>query len=305
MNTHRFAAIAAGCLSLALTVAPAIADTTNVGDAAYDAIRLTDDGTITYGDFDIDLRNIYIDHGTRDLQIASRFTYLDATSWTQQLIALDTNNDSVTDYTVLWDSAEGISGVVREYPDGTSSPTCINITTSQSLGVNGSTNVKFPRSCIGNPASVRVHVDVWWIGLSQADTDLYFTDSAPGELLDEPVTFSHPVASSNTGTATSPSAPKVQTKLSAALSKSTVKARAAAPKVTVKATAAGNPAGKVVIADNGKTLKTVSAHAGKKITYTLPRTLKPGRHSIKVTFTPNDTKKYLPTSKTLKLKVTK
>lgn len=285
--------------SLLLLAAPAFAGTTVVGDPDDDAWAVTTSGIIV-GDHDIDLRSVLIDHGTQSLQLVSTFSFTNADSWTDLQASIDTNLDDVADYTVLWSKDYGVAGVL----DAAENVTCSTIGTSEKYGVNGTVTMTIPRTCLGSPRSLAIHVDAFWFGTSQADTDLTFVDSAPGLFIDEPTAFSAPVASSNTGSVTSPQAPAPvpgKTRVTAKLSKKSQTFGKAAAKLTIRV--AGDPAGTVQIADGRKVLKRLPVKAGKSLVFKLPRKLKPGTHRLKVTFTPADKTSFAGSSQTVKLRV--
>jgi hypothetical protein len=290
-------------LSLALAVAPAFATVTDVPDADDDAFVVTDAG-VSVGDYDIDLRNVRIDHGTKYLRLTSTFSYTVAESWTDFTAWFDTDHDGVADYEALWSQGDDVAGVVRV--DGNAEPvavTCASIDHSQTLGANGAVVLNLPRTCLGNAASVAVHVDVFWFGTNTSGDGLSFVDSAPGLLIDEPMTFSGPVASSNTGTATSPLPPRSRTKVVASLSKAKVVRGKRPPTLRVTVAGAGGPSGTARVADGAKVLRTLRIAPNRTVSLRLPKTLKVGTHRIKVTFTPTDEARFTTSSRTLKLVV--
>lgn len=292
---------AAIVISTVLLAGSAGAATHNFSDDVFDAWGFTDYSS-QFGDFDIDLTRVDVDHGTRDLNLTARFTRLVPDSWTHFRALLDTNQDGFTDYTILWGREQGTAFVMDE----DELYVCDVKNTTERLGAGGSLAVTVSRSCIGNPATVAVHVDAMWMGYNEDWDDLYFVDSAPGEFVEDWTTFSAPVRSSNTGSATSPQAPKPvakKTSVSAKLSSKTFVLGSKAPKLTVKPKGSGNPKGRVKITVKGKTVKNVSTRAGKKVTYTFKKNLKPGKHKVKVTFTPSDRKRWKTSSKTVTLTV--
>ncbi len=298
----RTAAVAVG-LALTMTAAPALSATTNLPDPDDDAFVITDDG-VAVGDFDIDLRNVAIDHGTKSVMITAQFSYTNAESWTQFSVSFDTNRDGLRDHVALWSLADGLAGVLEVGPDGSiGDVTCSSIGTSQRFGVNGTVTLTIPRTCLGSPAAVAVHVDVLWSGTSEAGTDLDFVDSAPGTIIDDPMMFSAPVASSNTGTVTSPALPVVKTSIVASLSKRTQKVGGASAVLRVRVVGAGGASGTVKIRDGRKTLRSVAVRAGRPIKYRFPSRLKAGAHRIVVVFAPTDRKKFSPSTRTLRLVV--
>lgn len=287
--------------SLALLAAPAFAGTTVVGDPTDDALAITEAG-LFWGEFDIDLTSVRIDHGTRDLQVVSTFTYTNADSWNVLRVLVDSTLDGVADYTVVWGRDEGVTGVL----DAADNVVCDSVPTAERLGVNGSLTVTVPRSCLGNPASLAVHVDVMWAGYNTSGNELYFLDSAPGDFVDEPPLFSSAVASSNTGTVTSPKPPApapapAKTRVVLKLSKKAQVVGKAPASLRINVT--GNPAGRLEIADGRKVLKRVTVRAGKGASYKLPRKLKPGTHRLKVSFVPSDTVRFSPSTATIRLRV--
>lgn len=294
--------------SVVLVGTSALAATGVVYDPTGDAIILVDD-EIGYGEYDIDLTRIDIDHGTKNLEIVSRFSLLADDSWTLANAEIDTTGDGVADYAVMWLKDEGVAFV----QDAAERITCSSIGTRESLGLDGSLTLNIPRACIGSPARVAVHMDVLWAGLNTSDNDLYFVDSAPGQLVDDWTAFSAPVASSNTGTATSPRlpvpvpdpVPAAKTTIVAKLSKKTHRSGTKPTKVTVSVNAKGSakPAGRVKIQLNGKVVKRAKVKAGKKVVHKLKRTMKPGRYKVKITFAPSDKKRFKKSSKTVTLRV--
>ncbi|MBS4754604.1 hypothetical protein KG112_17490 [Nocardioides sp. zg-ZUI104] len=300
MTLRRWSAASVAGLALALAASPAIAETLDVHDESGDALAITDYG-IAYGDFDIDLRNVRIDHGTRNLQIVSTFTYLDATSWHYYVADVDTNADGVADHRLVWDRDAGFQGVAQvDLAGNATAVTCTTAGGQEKLGVNGTLTFTVPRTCVGSPAQLAVNVTVMWSGQSEADTDLAFVDTAPG-MFGETPTFSAPVRSSNTGTITSPQAPQVRTSISASVAKTKYKAKSKPPKVTFKVP---QTSGSVKIQVDGRTKKTVRVAAGRRYSYQLPR-LKRGAHTVKLTFTPTQGKRYLGSTKTLRVRVVK
>jgi hypothetical protein len=290
-------------LSLALAVAPAFATVTNVPDADDDAFVITDAG-VSVGDYDIDLRNVRIDHGTKSLMLTSTFSYTGADSWTDVTAVLDTNLDGIPDYKALWSQGDDVAGVVQvDANDDVVAVPCTSIGHSQTFGVNGTVVLNIPRTCLGNPASVAVHLDVFWFGTNTSGADLSFVDSAPGLFIDEPMTFSSPVASSNTGTATSPLPPRSQTKVVASLSKAKVVRGKNPPTLKVTVAGAGGPSGTAQVTDGAKVLRTLRIAPNKTVSLRLPKKLKVGTHRIKVAFTPTDKARFTTSSKTLKLVV--
>lgn len=286
-------------LCLSLGAGTAFAGTGVVNDPSMDALAITSSG-VTVGDFDIDLRTVNIDHGTRSLQITSTFTYTDANSWNNLNALIDTNGDGIGDYTVLWSKDGGVAGVL----DAAETVTCTSIGTGEKFGVNGTVTMTIPRTCIGNPASVAVHVDVFWFGTNTSGADLSFVDSAPGLFIDEPALFSARVPSSNTGTATSPQAPApipTKTKVTVKLSKKSQTVGKSPAIIRIRVS--GDPAGQVTVADNGKAVKRLPVKPGKELRFVLPRNLKPGGHRISVTFVPKDKTAYSASSQTVKLRV--
>lgn len=196
--------------SLVLVGTAAIGATGVIHDPVGDAVVVVNDG-LDYGDFDIDLTRIDIDHGTKRLDITAQFTNTVEDSWNLVNAELDTNRDGFTDYTATWVRGYDENGNLEEAAWVTNAYdefTCRSIGTAERLGRNGTLALRIPRSCIGTPRQVAVHVDVMWGGYNTYGDELYFIDSAPGELIDERTTFSAPVLSSNTGTATSPAPPK-------------------------------------------------------------------------------------------------
>lgn len=287
--------------TLALLAVPAFAGTTIVGDPAEDAVAVTEYG-IAFGEYDIDLRSVSIDHGTESLQVVSRFTYTNAESWNNLTLSIDTNLDGVPDYTVLWSKEDGVSGVL----DAAENVTCLSVGTSETYGVNGTVTVTVPRTCLGSPSSLAVHVDVFWFGLNTSGEDLSFVDSAPGMLIDDPMSFSAPVLSSNTGTATSPQLPvpvpaPQKTRVTAKLSKKSQTIGRAPSSLRINVS--GGAVGRVDIADGRKLLKRLPVKAGKTVTFKLPRRLKAGTHRIKVAFVPADARRFTASSQTVKLRV--
>lgn len=294
----RLLAISIGT-SLALLAVPAFAGTTVVSDPAEDALAITD-YQVTVGGYDIDLRSVFIDHGTRSLQIVSTFTYTDADSWNNLRLSIDTNLDGVEDYFVLWAKESGVSGVLNAADE----VTCRSVGTSEKYGVNGTVTVTVPRTCLGSPNRLAVHVDVFWFGLNTWGEDLSFVDSAPGLFIDDPMSYSSPVSSSNTGTVTSPQAPVLvprKTRVMARLTKKTQKIGRAPASLRIKIS--GSATGRVDIADGRKFLKRLSVKAGKAVTFKLPRRLKVGAHRIKVSFVPADKSKFTASSRTVRLRV--
>lgn len=202
MLLKRLARATALATSLVLVAGSAGAATLTFLDDTYDVTMVTD-GTVKYGSYDVDMTSVHVDHGTRTLGIAALFTELVSDSWTYFNVKLDTNSDGVEDYEATWGKESGLAGVF--YPSG--DVVCAVDDTYEELGPDGGLVMMIPRSCLGNPSSVRVHVDVMWSGYNVLDNKLYFVDSAPGDFTDDPVSFSGPVASSNTGTVTSPEVP--------------------------------------------------------------------------------------------------
>lgn len=301
-SRFRTAAIAAG-LALGLAAAPALAEVTDLPDPDQDAVELSIDG-LASGDFEIDLRNVRIDHGTKSIMVTSTFSYLVDDSWTTYSVKFDTDQDGVQDHVALWGLEEDVAGVVQVDAEGNSlGVTCTSIGISRQLGVNGTATLNIPRSCLGNPASVAVNVFVTWEGLDTGYNELYYWDTAPGSILDDPIPFSIPVTSSNTGTVTSPQPPRIQTQVVASLSK-TKQVRGKTPAtLKVRVSGGGGPAGNVKVTDGSRVLRTLSIPAGRTVSYRLPKTLKVGVHRIKVTFTPSSPAKFSGSSKTLQLRV--
>lgn len=306
-----------------MTAAPAAADVYDLPDPDDDAIAITNSG-LSVGDFDIDLRNIRIDHGTTNLAVTSTFSYTNADSWTDLHVQIDTNADRVPDYTALWSKDAGVAGVLRNNPDGTSTVTCTTIGTGEVMGVNGTVTLNIPRTCVGSAASLAIHTDVFWFGYNTSGEELDFVDSAPGLLTDTPISFSVPVAATQAVTVPSPAPPapvpttpttpttppttpelKTATKVAASLTSKTQRlgGTPAQVKVVVKATGS-NPVGKIMVLRGSKSLRSITARANKTYRLAMPKSLVPGLHRIKVKFTPADSSRYLgSTSKVLKLRV--
>ncbi|WP_170867092.1 Ig-like domain repeat protein [Nocardioides lianchengensis] len=232
----------------------------------------------------------------------STFSYTNADSWTVLRASVDTNSDGVEDYFILWSKEDGVAGVL----DAAENVTCTSIATAEKLGVNGTATVTVPRSCLGNPAAVAIHVDVLWAGYNTSGAELYFVDSAPGQFADEPPVFSPRVASSNTGTVTSPQppAPAPAPERTRVALKLTKKVQIVGKtRVTLRINVTGAPAGRVEIADGRKVLKRLPLKAGKGASFKLPKTLKPGSHRLKVTFSPTDKSRFAPSNATVVLRV--
>lgn len=308
--------LAATATALVITAAPAAADVYDLPDPDNDAIAVTGGG-ISIGDFDIDLRNIRIDHQETNLAVTSTFSYTNADSWTDMQLKLDTNSDRIPDYTALWSKDAGVAGVLRNNPDGTTTVTCSTIGTGEVMGVNGTTTLTIPRTCMGSPAAVAVHTDVFWLGYNTYGDELDFVDSAPGLLTDNPTAFSPAVPAQQAVTVPSPTPPaqvpttttapalKTSTTVAASLSAKIqrVGAKPAKVKVLVKATGS-NPAGIIKVVRGSKALRTLTGRANKTYRVALPKTLPVGLHRLKVTFIPADSTLYSgSTSKVLRLRV--
>jgi hypothetical protein len=302
--------VAASGVALLLAAGPATADVINLPDADDDAFAITA-SNVTVGDYDIDLRSVLIDHGTSSVLVASTFTYTNADSWTDLTVQFDVNGDRVSDYTALWSKDSGAHGVLRNNPDGTDTVTCTSAGPAEAPGVNGTVSLNIPRNCLGNPASVAVHVDVLWAGYNVYGYELYFVDSAPGLLTDEPVSYSAPVATSNTGTVTSPAPPapvaappvaKSGTKVSASLSSKTQVAGSPV-KMKVRITGEGNPSGIVKVTSGATKIRTMRVTARKVYTVRMPADLRPGINKIKARFIPTDQGRFLQSTKIIRLVV--
>lgn len=320
-NTKSRLATTAAGVALLLVAAPAMADIANLPDPDDDAFAVTNSG-VTVGDYDIDLRNVTLDHGTQGVAVTSLFSYTNADSWTSVSVKFDLNADNVADYTALWSKPSGVNGVVRNNPDGSATATCTSANPTETLGVNGTVSLSFPRTCIGSPGAFRAHVDVLWSGQNTSGEPLYFVDSAPGALGDDPVTYSAPVATSSTGTATSPVPPaptptppvlpvptpeqpalKAATWVSASLSSRTQIVGKAPVKMKVRIGSAKDNPGVLRVTSGSKHIRTLNAFTGRTYTVKMPRKLKAGLNRIKVTFTPNYSHLYEGSSRTVKLRV--
>jgi hypothetical protein len=307
------AGVSAGVLGM-LTAGSAAAETTAVTDNALDALTFTSSG-VSFGDFNIDLRSVRIDHGTATLEVTSMFTFTRTDSWNTLNLSVDTTGDSVEDYLVSWAKGRGVTSV----RDAAGTVRCTSIGTQETDGVNGTVTLTIPRSCLGSPAAVAVHVDVYWFGSDAYGGNFAFVDSAPGMFVDAPLKYSSPVASSNTGTATSPEGPvtapapaptvgpvvRTKTAIKAKLSKKSQVLNGISAKLTIRVTGTNPPAGRIVIKDGKKKLKSINTVAGKKVVYRLPTALKIGQHRLKVKFAPTDAVLFTSAARSVSLRVTR
>ena len=293
--------VTAAALSLALATGSAHAASITLLDDRYDAMFVSDYG-IEYGEYDIDLVKVRVDHRTTDVVVTSTFTELVRDSWNGLSIKFDTNGDRQADFQYLWSRGESAS----VFDARTEAKQCA-ATGAEKLGLQGSLTATVSRACLGSPKSVSVHVDAIWFGYNEDGDEMGFVDSAPGALVDEPLQFSQAVAADQQVTIPAPEKPRETakaTKLTVKLSSKTYRAGDKRIKVTAvpKATT-GKPAGRLRVTDNGRLVKSVKVKAGKKAVVKLPKKMKKGTHRIKVTFTPTDRAKWRPVSRTVKLKV--
>lgn len=297
----------AGATALLLAAGPASADVQDIPDPVLDAFALTT-SNITYGSYDIDLTNVRIDHQAENVVVTSTFSYTNIDSWTQIRAQFDINGDRIPDYAALWGKDPSGSGVLQYNADGSYVTVCTAIGTGESMGLGGSATMTVPRSCIGNPQAVGVHLDVAWIGTNTYGYPLSFGDSAPGQLIDNPVTFSAPVPVAATVVVPSPAPPapvvqKKATKVFASVAPKNQQVGHLPATVTVRIKGSGNPDGKVKVTANGRFVKQLRAWKGKTFKVRLPTSLKPGVQRVKVAFTPFDLAEYDISSKTVKLRV--
>lgn len=284
---------------LVLAAAPAAAETLNIFDPKFDALAVTTTDVLV-GDFDIDLTNVLVDHGTRDLKIQAKFNKLAHDSWHYLTTLVDTNGDWAADYEILWGMDERAAAVFNAR---TGDVLCTDLPISLRTGSGGTATVTAPRTCFNKPAAVAVHVIALWSGWSQAGTELHFVDTAPGPFDPDFPEFSARVRSSNTGTATSPAPAKVRTKMVASLTRKKQRVGKAPSKVTFRVKSGKRTSGKVVVRVAGKKWKTVKVTTGKRKTVKLPKHLKPGKHKVKLKFTPKNPKRFIGSSKTVKVRV--
>lgn len=303
-RTRRWLAAAAAALSLALAAGPALADTITISDADDDAFSLVD-GTVSVGDYDIDLRAVRIDHGASVLTIASTFSFVNSDSFTSLMVKLDTNRDGVADFGVLWTPDDGTQGVLTL--DATGAPTgvtCTNVDPTETFGVNGTATLAIPRSCINDPATVAVHVDAFWDGVNTAGDELTFLDSAPDTVSADVTSFSPAVAVARATTVPSAQSPHpaANTTITAKLSATSQKVGGKPAKLTIRVNGGGSPSGTVTIIDGRRKLRTLAVRAHRATTYTLPRKLKAGLHKITIKFTPTNAA-YAASTKVVKVRV--
>lgn len=315
-------AVVAGAAISLLVAGAAVADTGVVVDPTQDAIVLVG-GSLAYGDYNIDLVSTTIDHHDDVLTVSSAFTYTDSASWNSMQVSIDSNADGLTDLALVWTKAYGYAKAFSTDTTGALVAPLCDLVTAETFGYGGTVSVSVPRSCIGSPASVRVHTDIYWAGYSSTYGNVYFLDSAPGQLIDTPTQFSAPVnvsfavvVPSVTPPAVAPApvvtppvvvapAPAATTKLTLKATSSTQKFGKKPVKVVVKVTAAGNPKGKIKLYDGKKVLKTATVHSGKA-TFTLSKKLKVGKHKLHAIFYPAESAKFVAsTSKKINVTVKK
>lgn len=237
----------------------------------------------------LDISFVKVDYDSDRLKVVVRFvSATDAASrWTTAKIDLETTGDNAWDYLLMAryddDSVAGAppkGDIVKTFqPAGKAAVTSIDdgkpdrstFTFRQGWDWPGALTFEVPTTAIGKPKQVRIHAyvdlsdDRYASGLFASDD---FPDGTSGK-----AQWSKPMSMSKAA----PSAAVTGTLATKTVTKG---------KSVTLAIGTGKTAGKAAVFDGKKKLGSVKVKKSGKATYTLPKSLKVGKHKIKVKFTP-------------------
>lgn len=298
MKKRRLLQTVIASIALIGLATPAVAAVT-IQDDLYDVYDAWSSGVVTYSTSNLgDITSATVDYTDQRLNVRINYAYL-GYSIDTFIVSIDTNADNQYDF--LLGTVE--SGTPLLVSPNSSAPVAYpSFTTIR--GTNGWAEFTVGAGYLGSPANLSIQA----LSSNRLSTGANFDlDAVPS------VGFSQQIPIQRTAVVTpapaveatpAPAAEaKANTKTTVKLSKSSQRYKKSPAKLTVGVSP--KLAGKAVIYDGKKKLKTVSVKNGKA-TYKFSKTLKRGTHKIKVVFKPSDTKKYKSsTSKTVKLKVKK
>lgn len=146
-------ALVAGVSAALLASSAAFASSADLTDPTGDVVDVMT-GAVVATELGLDITTVHIDHGVTDLTVVATFVNLSEAGVFTPALAIDVDLDGLADYTlgsILGKPLLAATNAIAASHCPSASVTSVN-------GAGGTVTFSVPRSCLGDPAAVRVAV---------------------------------------------------------------------------------------------------------------------------------------------------